>query len=108
MCVDHNPLAMLIAKPDLKKTTVISCVHIYIFFLLLGKTQEEGLRRVQELKIELSLLKEATKDEKKRQIELQQEHAALTEELAKEKVTQNSYYMMHSFLKFSVVTQSKF
>lgn len=57
-----------------------------MYFLLLGKTQEEGLRRVQELKTELSLLKEAKRDEKKRQIQLQQEHAALTEELSKEKV----------------------
>lgn len=63
------------------------------------------MRRVQELKIELSLLKEAKRDEKKRQIQLQQEHAALTEELAKEKVTQNFLSsMMHFFLKFSVVT----
>uniref|UniRef100_A0A7N6ABC8 Hyaluronan-mediated motility receptor C-terminal domain-containing protein n=1 Tax=Anabas testudineus TaxID=64144 RepID=A0A7N6ABC8_ANATE len=54
------------------------------------KTQEEGLRRVQELKTELSLLKEAKRDEKKRQIQLQQEHAALTEELSKEKALVDS------------------
>ncbi|KAK2849402.1 hypothetical protein Q5P01_009236 [Channa striata] len=54
------------------------------------KTQEEGLRRVQELKNELNLLKEAKRDEKKRQIQLQQEHAALTEELIKEKALVDS------------------
>ncbi|KAF3693676.1 Hyaluronan mediated motility receptor Intracellular hyaluronic acid-binding protein [Channa argus] len=54
------------------------------------KTQEEGLRRVQELKTELNLLKEAKRDEKKRQIQLQQEHAALTEELIKEKALVDS------------------
>uniref|UniRef100_A0A3Q3IWE6 Hyaluronan-mediated motility receptor C-terminal domain-containing protein n=1 Tax=Monopterus albus TaxID=43700 RepID=A0A3Q3IWE6_MONAL len=53
-------------------------------------TQEEGLRRVQELKTELSLLKEVKRDERKRQIQLHQEHAALTEELMKEKALVDS------------------
>uniref|UniRef100_A0A3B4ESP4 Hyaluronan mediated motility receptor n=1 Tax=Pundamilia nyererei TaxID=303518 RepID=A0A3B4ESP4_9CICH len=50
-----------------------------------SKTQEEGLRRVEELKKELGLLKEAKKEETKRCTELQEEHAKLTEELAKER-----------------------
>ncbi|XP_029020763.1 hyaluronan mediated motility receptor [Betta splendens] len=54
------------------------------------KTQEEGLRRVQELKTELTLLKEAKRDERKKQIQLQQEHAVLTEELTKEKALVDS------------------
>nr|XP_020449283.1 hyaluronan mediated motility receptor-like isoform X2 [Monopterus albus] len=55
-----------------------------------SRTQEEGLRRVQELKTELSLLKEVKRDERKRQIQLHQEHAALTEELMKEKALVDS------------------
>ncbi|MEQ2215419.1 hypothetical protein XENOCAPTIV_000801, partial [Xenoophorus captivus] len=52
----------------------------------LGKTQEEGFRRVEELKNELNILQQAKRDERKRQIQLEQEHMALTEELAKEKL----------------------
>ncbi|XP_070769549.1 hyaluronan mediated motility receptor [Enoplosus armatus] len=55
-----------------------------------SKTQEQGLRRVEELKTELVLLKEAKKDERKRQDQLQQEHATLTEELTKEKALVDS------------------
>ncbi|KAM8910862.1 hyaluronan mediated motility receptor isoform 2-T2 [Spinachia spinachia] len=55
-----------------------------------SKTQEEGMRRVEELKAELFLLKEAKKDEKNAQIELQHEHAALSEELTKEKALVDS------------------
>lgn len=60
----------------------------FLFLYILGKTQEEGLRRVEELKKELGLLKEAKKEETKRCTELQEEHAKLTEELAKERVRQ--------------------
>ncbi|XP_030001952.1 hyaluronan mediated motility receptor isoform X2 [Sphaeramia orbicularis] len=55
-----------------------------------SKTQEEGLRRVEELKTELVTLKEAKRDEKKKQIQLQQEHGMLTEELEKEKALVDS------------------
>ncbi|CAB1455330.1 unnamed protein product [Pleuronectes platessa] len=55
-----------------------------------SKTQEEGLRRVQELKTELNLLQEVKRDEKKKQIQLLQEHDALTEELTKEKALVDS------------------
>ncbi|XP_039976200.1 hyaluronan mediated motility receptor [Xiphias gladius] len=55
-----------------------------------SKTQEEGLKRVQELKTELNLLKESKRDEKQSYIQLQQEHAALTEELEKEKALVDS------------------
>lgn len=51
-----------------------------------GKTQEEGLRRVEELKAELASLKEVNKEEKKSQIQLTQQVTDLTEELTKEKV----------------------
>lgn len=60
---------------------------VYILWCL-GKTQEEGLRRVEELKTELVLLKDAKRDEKERLLQLEQEHATLIEELTKEKVTQ--------------------
>ncbi|KAK5865082.1 hypothetical protein PBY51_016273 [Eleginops maclovinus] len=55
-----------------------------------SKTQEEGMRRVEQLKAELILLKEARKEEQNRWTELQQEHAALTEELTKEKALVDS------------------
>ncbi|XP_037636119.1 hyaluronan mediated motility receptor [Sebastes umbrosus] len=55
-----------------------------------SKTQEEGIRRVEELKTELMLLKETKKDEKNTVIQLQQEHAALTKELTKEKALVDS------------------
>ncbi|KAF0039575.1 hypothetical protein F2P81_007810 [Scophthalmus maximus] len=55
-----------------------------------SRTQEEGLRRVQELKTELNLLQEVKRDEKKKQIQLQQEHDALAEELTKEKALVDS------------------
>lgn len=67
--------------------------------LVLGKTQEEGLKRVQELKTELNLLKESKRDEKQSYIQLQQEHAALTEELEKEKVTKTFSLTFHILLK---------
>lgn len=50
------------------------------------------------MKNELNLLKETKRDEKKKQIHLQQEHAALTEELAKEKVKNRLLpYLAHLF-----------
>ncbi|KAM6923481.1 uncharacterized protein FYW49_005938 [Xenentodon cancila] len=55
-----------------------------------NKIQEEGLRRIEELKVELSLLQQAKRDESKRQIQLEEEHAALTEELTKEKALVDS------------------
>lgn len=70
---------------------------MHILFWISGKTQEEGLRRVEELKTELILLKEAKRDEKKSQIQLEQKLATFTEELTKEKVTQ-------TFLSFTVHT----
>lgn len=59
---------------------------------------------MEELKTELMLLKETKKDEKNTVIQLQQEHAALTKELTKEKVTHTVFRMAHSFeilLRFS-------
>nr|XP_057919590.1 hyaluronan mediated motility receptor isoform X3 [Doryrhamphus excisus] len=56
----------------------------------ISRTQEEGFRRVEELKTELYLLKETDREEKSRQIRLQSEHASLTEELAKERALVDS------------------
>lgn len=71
---------------------------MHILFWISGKTQEQGLRRVEELKTELILLKDAKRDEKKSQIQLEQKLAAVTEELTKEKVTQTFLsYSVHSF-----------
>lgn len=52
-----------------------------------GKTQEEGLMRVEELKAELTTLKEVTREDKKSQTELTQQVSDLSEELTKEKVS---------------------
>lgn len=52
------------------------------------------MRRVEELKAERIVLKEARKEDQNRQTALQQEHAALTEELTKEKVTQRSWMIL--------------
>uniref|UniRef100_A0A3B5LNV4 Hyaluronan-mediated motility receptor (RHAMM) n=1 Tax=Xiphophorus couchianus TaxID=32473 RepID=A0A3B5LNV4_9TELE len=55
-----------------------------------SKAQEEGFRKVEQLKNELIVLQQAKRDERKRQIQLEQEHTALTEELAKEKALVDS------------------
>lgn len=53
---------------------------------------------MEELKTELILLKEAKRDEKKSQIQLEQKLATFTEELTKEKVTQTFLsFTVHSF-----------
>lgn len=65
-----------------------------------GKTQEQGLRRVEELKTELLVLKEANRDEKKKQILLEEKLPALTEELTKQKVTQNFLFGTLSAILF--------
>lgn len=59
---------------------------MFCFFFISGKTQEEGLRRVEELKAELIALKESTTEDKKSQTELTQQVTDLSEELTKEKV----------------------
>ncbi len=46
------------------------------------------------MKTELASLKEAKRDEEKIQMQLQQEHAALTEELTKEKVAQGGTFFL--------------
>ncbi|XP_062332634.1 hyaluronan mediated motility receptor [Osmerus eperlanus] len=50
-----------------------------------GRTQEEGLKRVQELKAELSSLQESMRSEEEALRQHQLSHTALTEELEKEK-----------------------
>lgn len=77
---------------------------VNVLFWTSGKTQEEGLRRVEELKAELTSLKEANKEEKKSQIQLTQQVSDLTEELTKEKVRIFSFFdaveVVHYKLKF--------
>lgn len=51
--------------------------------MVLAKTQDELLRRVEELQNELNFLQQAERD---RLTQLEQEKAALTEERAREKV----------------------
>lgn len=55
-----------------------------------SRTQEEGLRKAEELKVELTVLQQVKRQERKRQVQLEQEHAALTEELMKEKALVDS------------------
>ncbi|XP_072252171.1 hyaluronan mediated motility receptor isoform X2 [Leuresthes tenuis] len=59
-----------------------------------SKTQEEGLKRAEELKMELTVLQQAKRDERKRQIQLEQGHAVLLEELTKEKALVDSLTML--------------
>uniref|UniRef100_A0A3Q2Q1R6 Hyaluronan-mediated motility receptor (RHAMM) n=1 Tax=Fundulus heteroclitus TaxID=8078 RepID=A0A3Q2Q1R6_FUNHE len=59
-----------------------------------SKAQEQGFRRVEELKNELNVLQQGKRDERRRQIQLEQEHAALTEELAKEKALVDSLTLL--------------
>ena len=88
------------------KLTFFNAFILYV--LILGKTQEEGLMRVEELKAEIVGLKELKRDEEKRQIDLERENASLTAELTKEKVTQMVLsYMEHSFFSFECrITES--
>lgn len=55
-------------------------------WLCAARTQEEGLRRVQELKAEISSLEESRKSEKEAFGKLKEEHDALTKQLEEEKV----------------------
>lgn len=50
------------------------------------KVQEDGIRKIEELKMELSSVHQMKRDERKRKIQLEQELATLSEELTKEKV----------------------
>ncbi|XP_059919068.1 hyaluronan mediated motility receptor [Gadus macrocephalus] len=50
-----------------------------------GKMQEEGMRKVEQLKAELSTLQEVRREEEGKGMALKQAHTALSEELEKEK-----------------------
>lgn len=69
-------------------------VNVYLLFFLFisGKTQEEGFRRVEELKAELTSLKESTREDKKSHTELTQQVTDLSEELTKEKVSSPPFF----------------
>lgn len=51
-----------------------------------ARTQEEGLRRVQELKAEINALEESRQTETEAFEKLKEEHSALTKQLEEEKV----------------------
>ncbi|XP_050983471.1 hyaluronan mediated motility receptor isoform X1 [Labeo rohita] len=59
-----------------------------------ARTQEEGLRRVQELKAEISSLEESRKSEKEAFGKLKEEHDALTKQLEEEKTHSGSLASM--------------
>lgn len=79
---------------------------MHVWFWISGKTQEQGLRRVEELKTELLVLKEANRDEKKKQILLEEKLPALTEELTKQKVTQTFWFCTLSPILFRLSAES--
>jgi len=54
--------------------------------LCAARTQEEGLRRVQELKAEINTLEESRQKETEAYEKLKEEHSALTKQLEEEKV----------------------
>lgn len=77
-----------------------------------ARTQEEGLRRVQELKAEISSLEESRKTEKETYEKLMEEHNALTKQLEEEKVillilfiftANNSFYIQLQVKKSSIL-----
>lgn len=74
---------------------MVQSKYLIALFWFPGKTQKEGLRRVEELKGELASLKETNRDEKKSQIQLEQKLVTATEELTKEKV--QHFYLLSSF-----------
>ncbi len=55
-------------------------------WLCAARTQEEGLRRVQELKAEMSSLEESRKTEKEAYEKLKEEHDTLTKQLEEKRV----------------------
>ncbi|XP_051506408.1 hyaluronan-mediated motility receptor-like isoform X2 [Myxocyprinus asiaticus] len=64
-----------------------------------ARTQEEGLRRVQELKAEISLLEESRKTEEAAHEKLKQDHSSLTKQLEEEKAHSSSLASMLERLK---------
>lgn len=75
-------------------------IEYFLHILFEGKSQTERLKQVEELKAELHTLMEAKNEEEKKQINLKEEHASITEELAKEKVTSPEYtslFVKHCF-----------
>lgn len=51
-----------------------------------ARTQEEGFRRMQELKTEISVLEESRQAERKELEELKENHSSLTSQLEEEQV----------------------
>lgn len=61
-----------------------------------ARTQEEGLRRVQELLAEVSSLEESKKYEREAHDKLKEQHSALAEQFEEEKVTCLRHYSFTS------------
>ncbi|CAL8262750.1 unnamed protein product [Lota lota] len=59
-----------------------------------SKMQEEGMRKVEQLKAELTSLKEVKREEERKGIALQQAHTTLSEELEKEKALVDSLSLL--------------
>ncbi|KAK7141495.1 hypothetical protein R3I93_015594 [Phoxinus phoxinus] len=64
-----------------------------------ARTQEEGLRRVQELKAEISALEESRQTETEAYEKLKEEHSALTKQLEEEKTHSGSLASMLEHLR---------
>ncbi|KAM9795629.1 hyaluronan mediated motility receptor [Neosynchiropus ocellatus] len=92
--VAHLEQRCLFFEEERSMLVLLSTVYISAVDLTdmigLGRAQEEGLRRVDQLKTELNQLMETNKDVQKRRFQLEQQHIALTEELAKEKALVDS------------------
>ena len=78
-------------------------LHVFLFFLFLheGKMQEEGMRKVEQLKAELSTLQEVRREEERKGMALQQVHTTLSEELEKEKVRNQVHVSFGTFHRHS-------
>ncbi|MFT7809927.1 hyaluronan mediated motility receptor-like isoform X2 [Arapaima gigas] len=70
-----------------------------------GRTQEEGLRRVEELKAEISSLQEKRKNDTEAHKQLLQAHATLAELLEEEKLRSSSLMTLTERLKNEMETE---
>lgn len=65
------------------------------------------MRKVEELKAELTSLKEVEREEESKGLQLRQAHAALGEELEKEKVRSRAHSFLLTFHVLSVEGQTE-
>ena len=77
-------------------TSEMPCyMSLYFVDLCEGKMQEEGMRKVDQLKAELSSLQEVQREEERKGLALQQAHTTLREELEKEQVRNQGHCHCH-------------